>query len=272
MTTGAANIDVDFNGSLDAFNLDAAFRTPMHGITALFGPSGCGKTSVLRCMAGLQRLPGRLSVADEVWQDSARGKFLPPHRRPVGYVFQEASLFAHLSVRANLLYGASRAARSGRGETLFFDDVVELLGLAPLLERAPRALSGGERQRVAVGRALLSRPALLLMDEPLAALDLNTKDEILPYLEALHESLAVPIIYVSHDVAEVARLADRIVVMSTGRIVDEGEVGDVLERLDLHGAADRFEAGVVLTARVRQSRRELPAHAHRTSWARTRNP
>lgn len=245
---GGATIDAAFAGRLGRFELDAAFQVPMRGITALFGPSGCGKTTILRCMAGLQRLPGRLTLGGETWQDCERGVFMPPHRRPVGYVFQEASLFEHLPVRRNLNFGARRA-RDG-GPALDFTQVVELLGIGHLLDRAPTALSGGERQRVAVGRALLSRPRLLLMDEPLSALDRSTKDEILPYLEALHDSLAIPIVYVSHDISEVARLADRIVVVAGGRVVTEGPVAQILERLDLHPAMGRFEAGVVLSVRV----------------------
>ncbi|GHD41381.1 hypothetical protein GCM10017083_05740 [Thalassobaculum fulvum] len=245
-----ATIDAAFTGRLGQFQLDVGFQVPMRGITALFGPSGCGKTTILRCMAGLQRLPGRLALGAETWQDCGRGVFLQPHRRPVGYVFQEASLFDHLSVRRNLTYGARRARDGDGGAALDFGQVVELLGIGALLDRAPAALSGGERQRVAVGRALLSRPRLLLMDEPLSALDRSTKDEILPYLEALHDSLAIPIIYVSHDISEVARLADRIVVLARGRVVTEGPVAAILERLDLHPAMGRFEAGVVLTVRV----------------------
>lgn len=248
--TPGATIDAAFAGRLGSFDLDVGFQVPMHGITALFGPSGCGKTTILRCIAGLQRLPGRLVLGAETWQDCADGVFLKPHRRPVGYVFQEASLFDHLSVRRNLTYGARRARDGDGGAALDFGQVVELLGIGPLLDRAPAALSGGERQRVAIGRALLSRPRLLLMDEPLSALDRSTKDEILPYLEALHDSLAIPIVYVSHDISEVARLADRIVVLARGRVVTEGPVAAILERLDLHPAMGRFEAGVVLTVRV----------------------
>ena len=195
----------------------------MRGITALFGPSGCGKTTILRCMAGLTRLSGRLAVGSESWQDDTKAVFRKPHERPIGYVFQEASLFQHLSVRGNLLYGARRASKAAPA-ALKFDDVVDLLGLGHLLDRAPLALSGGERQRVAVGRALLSQPRLLLMDEPLAALDRQTKEEILPYLEALHESLLIPILYVSHDIGEVERLADTLVLLNNGRIVASGEL------------------------------------------------
>ncbi len=246
--SAARGIEAAFSGRLGAFTLDAAFDAPLSGITALFGPSGSGKTSVLRCVAGLTRLGGCLRVGDQVWQDDASGVFLPPHRRRVGYVFQEASLFAHLDVRRNLLYGARRA----RGDVtrLDFDQVVELLGVGALLDRAPQALSGGERQRVAIGRALLSQPRLLLMDEPLHALDRAAREELLPYLRRLHETLGLPVLYVSHDVAEVAQLADRIVVLAEGRATAAGAVASILERLDLQPATGRFEAGVVLTARV----------------------
>lgn len=248
MTPGAT-IDASFRGRLGSFDLDVAFTAPASGITAVFGQSGCGKTSVLRCVAGLTRLPGRLTVGSGVWQDDNTGTFLKPYRRPIGYVFQEASLFPHLSVRGNLTYGARRAFNGG-ASGLVFDDVVDLLGIAPLLGRAPDALSGGERQRVAIGRALLTHPSLLLMDEPLAALDRFAKEEILPYLEALQDNLALPILYVSHDMSEVARLAAHMIVLNRGRKVAEGEVGSVLERLDLHPATGRFEAGVIVSARV----------------------
>ena len=236
-----------FRGRLGQFDLDVAFATPARGITALFGPSGCGKTSVLRCMAGLLRLKdGSCAVDGEIWQDAST--FRPPHRRPVGYVFQEASLFSHLDVRRNLLYGAPRrseAAVSAGG----FDDVVDLLGLGTLLGRAPRHLSGGERQRVALGRALLSQPRILLMDEPLAALDARTKDEILPFLERLHARLSLPVIYVSHDMAEVERLADQIVLMEAGRVVASGPLGAVQNDPALP-LAGRRDAAVSLDAVV----------------------
>jgi molybdate transport system ATP-binding protein len=218
--TGA--IELAFAGRLGDFALDVAFAVPMHGITGLFGPSGCGKTTILRCIAGLQRLSGRLKVGKEVWQDDAAGLFRRPHQRPVGYVFQEPSLFPHLSVRDNLLYGARRVPPADNHGAVDLDGIVGLLGIGHLLERAPAALSGGERQRVAIGRALLSQPRLLLMDEPLAALDRLTKDEILPYLEALHDNLALPILYVSHDLGEVERLADVLVLLADGRVVSCG--------------------------------------------------
>lgn len=242
----AGIIQARFSGRLGTFALDAAFEAPARGITALFGPSGSGKTSVLRCMAGLHRLAdGFCAVDGEVWQDGAA--FRPPHRRPVGYVFQEASLFAHLPVRGNLLYGAPRGGPSAGG--IGFDQAVELLGLAGLLDRAPANLSGGERQRVAIGRALLSAPRLLLMDEPLSALDRDAKAEILPFLERLHDRLALPIIYVSHDMGEVERLADRVVLMADGRVTASGPL-DALQAdpaLPLAGARD---AAVMLDATV----------------------
>jgi molybdate transport system ATP-binding protein len=210
-------IEVGFRGLLGEFELDAAFTAPASGVTGLFGPSGCGKTTVLRAIAGLQRFPvGRCVVGGEIWQDEK--SFVAPHRRAVGYVFQEASLFAHLSVRANLLYGSTRGDKGG----VAFDDVVALLGLSPLIERRPDRLSGGERQRVAIGRALMSHPKVLLMDEPISALDALTKDEILPFLDRLHRSLKLPILYVTHDRVEIERLADHLVLMEAGRVVASG--------------------------------------------------
>ncbi len=213
-------VEAAFRGQLGGFRLDAAFSAPGSGVTALFGPSGCGKTTVLRCIAGLQRLDGRCVVGGDVWQDAH--SFRPAHRRPVGYVFQEASLFPHLSVRRNLLFGAPR--RRAQPQLVPFDEVAGLLGLEALLGRSPHNLSGGERQRVAIGRALLSEPRLLLMDEPLSALDRGTRDEILPFLERLHGALSLPIIYVSHDMAEVERLADHLVLMETGRVLATGRL------------------------------------------------
>ena len=209
--TGAA-IEARFEGGLGSFRLDAELSVPATGVTALFGPSGSGKTTLLRCIAGLQRMKGRLLVKSAVWQD--RRRFLPAHRRPIGYVFQEPSLLAHLSVEGNLRFGLKRAAPRGIG----FDEVVALLGLEPLLSRSTLKLSGGERQRVAIGRALLAQPELLLMDEPLSGLDAEAKAEILPRIERLNDALSIPVIYVSHDAAEVARLADRVLLMRAGRI------------------------------------------------------
>jgi molybdate transport system ATP-binding protein len=224
----AQSISARYEGFVGRFNLDVSFEAPISGVTALFGPSGCGKTSVLRCMAGLNRLPGRLTVGSDVWQDDATDTFREPYERPIGYVFQEASLFAHLSVRENLLYGQRRALKSGAKEEIRLDQVIELLGIGAFLDRTTRALSGGERQRVALGRALLSQPRLLLMDEPLSALDRITKEEILPYFEALHGSLSIPVFYVSHDISEIERLADYMVLLDIGRVVAAGPLSDLL--------------------------------------------
>ncbi len=236
-----------FRMEYPGFSLDVDLTLPARGVTALFGHSGSGKTTVLRCFAGLNRAPrGRLVVEGQLWQDEAQGIFLPTHARPLGLVFQEASLFPHLSVRKNLEYGMKRAGNK-RGEG--FDACVDLLGIRPLLDRAPERLSGGERQRVAIARALLTRPRLLLMDEPLAALDLKRKLEILPYLEKLHDELDIPVLYVSHAPDEVARLADHLVLMDGGRVVASGPLMETLARADLPPAfAD--DAGVVLEAVV----------------------
>jgi molybdate transport system ATP-binding protein len=211
----ASGLKGHIRGRLGAFQLDAAFDIAPTGVTALIGPSGSGKTTLLRCIAGLTRLSGRLTLGDEVWQDERL--FMPTHRRPVGVVFQDAALLAHLSVTDNLTYGARRS-RAPAGAAM--DEVVQLLGLEALLQRSTAHLSGGERQRVALGRALLSRPRILLMDEPLSSLDADAKAEILPYLDRLHQALAIPILYVSHDPREVGRLADRVLVMRDGAIVE----------------------------------------------------
>jgi molybdate transport system ATP-binding protein len=226
------------------FLLDVDLDLPQRGVSALFGHSGSGKTTILRALAGLERAPGGyVALGDEVWQDEAKGVFVPVHRRALGYVFQEASLFSHLSVRANLDFGRRRVALAER--RFEPDAVAELLGIGHLLERRPNSLSGGERQRAAIARALLASPRLLLMDEPLAALDLHRKQEILPYLERLHDELAIPIVYVSHAPDEVARLADHLVLLDAGKVVASGPLGATLARADLPPAfAD--DAGVVL--------------------------
>lgn len=228
-----------------SLSVDQAF--PLAGVTALFGRSGCGKTTLFRIIAGLEQgAQGRVALGDEVWQEG--NVFVPPHLRGVGLVFQDARLFPHLTVAGNLQYAARRAPRGQSGPS--FDDVVQQLDLEPLLARRPMSLSGGERQRVAIGRALLTRPRLLLMDEPLAALDATRKAEILPYLERLRDTGGVPILYVSHSVSEVARLADRMVVLHEGRVRRAGSVADLLadpEAVPLIGVR---EAGALLHARV----------------------
>ncbi len=249
MSSAPETIVARYAGNVGQFSLDVAFTAPMHGLTALFGASGSGKTTILRCIAGLQRLPGFLSVGGSVWQDDATRTFRRTHERPIGYVFQEASLFAHLSVGDNLRYGQRRAQKAGTREIISESDVVSFLGLDRLLDRAPANLSGGERQRVAIGRALLSQPQLLLMDEPLAALDLNSKEEILPYLETLHERLSIPMLYVSHDMSEVQRLADSIVLLERGMVAASGHLQDVLTDVNLPSAR-RPDASAMLDAEV----------------------
>lgn len=230
------------------FALNVDLTLPGYGVSALFGHSGSGKTTCLRAMAGLERAAdGYFAIGNEVWQDEARGQFVPPHRRALGMVFQESSLFPHLSVRSNMEYGQRRTLTERSGFAL--SKISDLLGIGHLLERAPKDLSGGEQHRVAIARALLTAPKILLMDEPLAALDLKRKLEILPYLERLHYELAIPIIYVSHAPDEVARLADHLVLLDEGSVVASGPLKQVLSRIDLPGTfAD--DAGVVLEACV----------------------
>ncbi|HEY8068360.1 MAG TPA: molybdenum ABC transporter ATP-binding protein [Burkholderiales bacterium] len=216
------------------FTLDVDQQMPGQGITALFGASGSGKTTLLRCIAGLERASqGVVSFDDERWQDESARIFVPPHRRACGYVFQEASLFPHLSVRRNLEYGEKRVPAGQKRQA--FEQTVELLGIAPLLARRTENLSGGERQRVAIARALLTSPRLLLMDEPLASVDVNRKGEILYYIERLRDELRLPIVYVSHAIDEVVRLANRVIVLANGRVTAAGSVQDTIGRD--HGGA-----------------------------------
>jgi molybdate transport system ATP-binding protein len=230
------------------FSLDLAFAAAPAGVTALFGVSGAGKSATLACIAGaLDPDAGRIALGDEILFDASRGLDLKMERRGIGWVFQDARLFPHLSVEANLRYGLKRA-RGRRG--VGFDEAVEVLGLGPLLARAPRGLSGGERQRVAIGRALLSQPRLLLMDEPLAALDAPRKAEILPFLEKAVRAFEVPTLYVSHALAEVARLADRLVVLEAGRVVASGPVAEVVAGAGLPLFAGRADAVSVIEAVV----------------------
>lgn len=226
------------------FQLDVDLDLPSHGITALFGSSGSGKTTLLRCIAGLERATGQLVINGEVWQDERH--FLATHKRALGYVFQEASLFAHLSVLGNLRYGLRRISAKRQ---VNLEQAIELLGISHLLERKPERLSGGERSRVGIARALALSPDILLMDEPLAALDVKRKQEILPYLERLHEALHIPVLYISHSPDEVARLADHLVVMEQGRVLASGPLAETLTRLDLpiHLGED---AGAILDVSV----------------------
>ncbi len=237
-------LDLALTHRLGAFELDAAFRTD-GGVTALFGPSGAGKTTIVRAVAGLIRPNrGRIAVGGEVLVDTEARIFVPAHYRRIGVVFQEARLFPHLSVDSNLRYGARSEDKSS------FDRVVDLLGIGPLLTRHPATLSGGETNRVAIGRALLSQPRLLLLDEPLASLDEQRKQEILPYLERLAGESDVPILYVSHAFAEVARLADMLVLIDRGRITESGPLREVAAGAALWDVAGHAEAGVVLDMTV----------------------
>ncbi len=235
-------IEARFKLDRGNFRLDLELQLPEHGVTALFGPSGCGKTTQLRTIAGLEQCSvGYLKVGPSIWQDDQR--FLPPHQRPLGYVFQEASLFAHLSVADNLAYGFNRTPTAQRRVSV--EQTVALLGIGALLQRRPQGLSGGERQRVAIARALLTSPRLLLMDEPLAALDSNSKAEILPFLERLHEELEIPLLYVSHAIDEVARLADQLVLLEQGRVRDSGPISAMLTRPDLPLARGNDASAVI---------------------------
>ncbi|MEQ8857624.1 MAG: molybdenum ABC transporter ATP-binding protein [Pseudomonadales bacterium] len=230
------------------FDLDLSEDIVLDGVTAVFGPSGSGKSTLLRALAGFEApLAGRVALGDSVWFDAAVGIDVPPHRRPVGFMFQDARLFAHLDVAGNLAYARKRR-REHPG--IAREAVVAALDLEPLLARAVATLSGGERQRVALGRTLLSAPRLLLLDEPLAALDRQRKIDILPYLEDLPRQFGIPTLYVSHDIDEVATLADRFLVLAQGRVQMHDRAAAVLERLDLQPLTGRFEAGVLVEATV----------------------
>jgi len=241
-------IDVALTLARRDFDLDVAF-TGGAGVTALFGPSGCGKSTIIRLVAGLERpATGRVVLGETVLVDTARRVCLPPHRRRIGLVFQDAQLFPHLSVATNLAYG--RFFTAARRRRVAFDEVVEVLGIGHLLKRRPDTLSGGEKQRVAIGRALLTSPDLLLMDEPLAALDEERKREILPFVEHLRDAFAIPILYVSHAVEEVARLAATVVRMERGRVVAVGTPQDVLAPTLLAHGSDRFSAVSLISGTV----------------------
>jgi molybdate transport system ATP-binding protein len=223
------------------FALNVDLSLPGRGVTVLFGPSGCGKTTVLRALAGLERARGVVKVQGHTWQDERT--FLPTHRRPIGYVFQEASLFPHLTVQANLDYGRQRVPAADQRVNL--SEAVELLGIGHLMDRKPDRLSGGERQRVAMARALLTSPQVLLMDEPLSALDAQRKAEVLPFLERLNRESGVPMVYVTHAMDEAARLADHLVLMQAGQVVAAGPAVSMLARLDLP-LSEQDEAGAFL--------------------------
>ena len=236
----SARIRIDYPDFSLAVDLDL----PDTGITALFGASGAGKTSILRAIAGLERGTNcNIRIGEEVWQDDARGIFVPTHRRPIGFVFQDVKLFEHLSIRKNLAFGMKRVPSALRRISL--DDAVDLLGISHLMDRQPCTLSGGERQRVGIARALATSPRLLLLDEPLAALDMQRKLEVLPYLERLNVHLEIPILYVSHALDEVARLSDHVVLLDQGRVLAHDTTNRLLTRLDMPLAHGDTAAAII---------------------------
>ena len=242
-------ISVDIIHRLGSFTLATKFETGTRGITAIFGRSGAGKTSIVNVLAGLlQPRSGRIEIDGHVLLDTENRINVPPEKRRLGYVFQESRLFPHYSVRRNLTYGMLRTPNAER--RVDFDHVVGVLGIEALLDRKPRSLSGGERQRVALGRALLPSPNLLLMDEPLASLDASRKQEILPFIERLRDHFHIPMVYVSHDMDEIIRLADTLILIDEGRVAAMGSVEDLTSRLDLRPLTGRYEAGSVIAASV----------------------
>lgn len=255
-------IEIRFKLNANDLEIPAASRTyldidttiPARGVTAIFGHSGSGKTSLLRCIAGLEKAEkGKVSIHKDSWQETWQEAdyFLPVHKRSIGYVFQEASLFPHLTAQKNLTYATKRATKRDNQavSASFYQRVIDVMGIAGILTRYPSQLSGGERQRIAIARALLIQPRLLLMDEPLAALDHQRKQEILPYLERLHQSFDIPIVYVSHSMDEVARLADHILVLDQGKVIAEGALTDVFSRIDLPQRLED-ESGVILNGHI----------------------
>ncbi|MCA9471970.1 MAG: molybdenum ABC transporter ATP-binding protein [Nitrospirales bacterium] len=245
MNTLAAQFDVQYPD----FQFVIDVTLPLRGVTVVFGPSGCGKTTFLRCLAGLERSPnGVLRVGRATWQDEAEGVFLPISKRPLGYVFQEPRLFPHLSVRSNLAYGLKRTEKEK--QNISFEKIIALLDLQALLDRRPHGLSGGEQQRVAIGRALLTSPELLLMDEPLSSLDVRRKREILPFIHRLDAELHIPIIYVTHSLQEVLQLATTLVMLKDGRVAGIGPLREVFSQLDSRSFLEESHIGAVIDAKV----------------------
>lgn len=241
-------LEVKVTGSQGTFTLDAELRAE-RGNTMLFGRSGSGKTTLVDMLAGLRRpASGRIRLGDQVVYDSAAGIDTPPERRAVGYVFQDARLFPHLDVRGNLSYGLKRARRRAQGYGL--DEIVDLLELGSLLARRPRSLSGGEAQRVSIGRALLRQPEALLLDEPLSSLDVTSRAQLVPFIARIGATFGKPVVMVSHSIEEVVRLGDQVALMSAGRVVETGPVGDIMSRIDLGPLTGRHEAGAVIDAVV----------------------
>ena len=230
MTATSTNIPFRYELALGSFQLSVDTNFPALGVTAIFGHSGCGKSTLLRCIAGLEKpQQAYLNVNNQSWDDSANDIRLAPHQRCVGYVFQEASLFPHLSVIKNIEFGVKRSKHSNSANQM--SQAIELLDIENLLSRKPERLSGGERQRVAIARALAVCPEILLMDEPLAALDMPRKREILPFLQRVHLEMDIPVLYVSHSPAEIKRLADHVIVMEAGKVVAKGNLKETKQYL-----------------------------------------
>ena len=245
MSRLTANFDLAFS----TFRLVVNIAVPAKGIIAVFGPSGCGKTTLLRCLAGLERASsGAMTLGEDTWQDESQNIFVPLPQRSLGYVFQESRLFPHLNVRANLHYGWKRIAEASR--RIILDRVVHVLGLEPLLERRPASLSGGEQQRVAIGRALLTSPKLLLMDEPLSSLDAQRKREILPFIQRLESEFHIPIVYVSHDLGEIVELAKTVVFLKEGKVEEIGPIGDVFSQLNLRHLVQEHHLGAIVDTTI----------------------
>ncbi len=238
-------IEINLALSRTDFLLDVDLKIPSTGVTVLFGASGSGKSTLLRCIAGLEHAKGGLSVNGKIWQDDT--SFLPPHKRQVGYVFQEASLFPHLTVMQNLQYGLQRQKQADMRFSL--DSLIDLLGIAHLLTRKPAKLSGGEKQRIAIARALAVNPQVLLMDEPMSALDMARKLEVLPFLEKLRDELAMPVIYVTHASNELIRLADHMIVLNAGKVIAEGDLNSTMAQID-HPSLAAHTPNVVVEANI----------------------
>lgn len=246
-----APIVLTFALSRGSFHLAIDITIPSRGVTVLFGPSGSGKTTVLRCVAGLERASGRFAIGDEIWQDDQRQIFVPTWQRELGYVFQEASLFEHLDVRRNLEFGLNRSRIERQAARAALDDAIDLLSIGALLDRSTVNLSGGEKQRVAIARALVTKPKILLLDEPLASLDIARRKEILPWLERLHRELQIPVIYVTHSLDELARLADHVVMLDYGQVSASGDLQKICTHPIMAMAAGD-EAGVVIESTIQR--------------------
>ena len=249
-------LTASFNLTFSAFHLDVTIDVPAEGIIAVFGPSGSGKTTFLRCLAGLERASaGSMAVDGQVWQDEKQGIFVSLSQRPIGYVFQEPRLFPHLNVHANLQYGWKRTVKAERHITI--DQVVQVLDIEKLLERRPISLSGGEQQRVAIGRALLTSPQLLLMDEPLSSLDLQRKREILPFIQRLESEFHIPIVYVSHDLHEIVELAKTVMLLKEGKVAGSGPIEKVFSQLNLRHLIPENHLGALVDTTIVEQDQEF---------------